>query len=198
MKADDGIEHSLTEPIHRYLRSLNDDKGDALHCFSIVPSTFNQDIKSYWSKFIVDRPSWWKSFFQNMVDLKILIQVNPLYWIVSGFALLLFYEKNLQILQMNGITICFCQTEITRHVVDLTLCSFYPIFMERQTIWSVLTMQKPNTVQHCTLWLLWWVWWVYRDTDEWIIICKSHMMYQVLLACTYSFFPKSRNQVRLP
>ena len=63
MKADDGIEHSLIEPIHIYLRSLNDDTGDALHSFSIVSSPFNQRIESYCSKFVSDRPGWWKSFF---------------------------------------------------------------------------------------------------------------------------------------
>ena len=30
---------------------------------------------------------------------------------------------------MNGITICFCQTETTRHREDLALCTFYDIFM---------------------------------------------------------------------
>ena len=59
------------EPIHIYLRSLNDDTGDALNFFSIVSSPVNQRIETCWSKFVVDRPSWWKSFFQDMVDLGI-------------------------------------------------------------------------------------------------------------------------------
>ena len=42
--------------IHIYLRSLNNDTGDVLNSFSIVPFTVNQRIESYWSKFIVDRP----------------------------------------------------------------------------------------------------------------------------------------------
>ena len=38
MKSSDGTKHSLTESVHIYLRSLNDDAGDVLHFFSIVPS----------------------------------------------------------------------------------------------------------------------------------------------------------------
>ena len=60
MKADDGTMHSLTEPIHIYLSSLNDDTGNALHSLSIVFSPVNRRIECYWSKFVVDRPGWWK------------------------------------------------------------------------------------------------------------------------------------------
>ena len=60
MKADDGTEHSLIKPMHIYLRSLNDNTGDALHSSSIVSSPVNQRPESYCSKFIVDRPDWWK------------------------------------------------------------------------------------------------------------------------------------------
>ena len=38
IKADDGNEHSLIEPMHMYLLSLNDDTCDALNSFSIVSS----------------------------------------------------------------------------------------------------------------------------------------------------------------
>ena len=71
MMADDGNKHSFIEPIHIYLSRLNDNTGDGLHSFSIMPSPVNQRIESYWSKFVVDRPGWWKSFFQYMVDLEI-------------------------------------------------------------------------------------------------------------------------------
>ena len=77
---------------------------------------------------VVDRPSWWKSFFQDMVDLGIFDPSEPA-WTVSGFVLLVFCEKNIQALQMNGIQICFCQTETLPHLADLTLYTFYPIFM---------------------------------------------------------------------
>ena len=65
MKADDGTGNSLIEPIHIYLRTLNYYTGDALHFSSIVSSPVNQLIESYWSKFVADRPGWWKSFFSG-------------------------------------------------------------------------------------------------------------------------------------
>ena len=70
-------EHSLTELIHTYLCSLNDDTGDALNSFSILSSPVNQCVESYWSKFVVDRPGRGKSFFQDMVDLKIFDTSEP-------------------------------------------------------------------------------------------------------------------------
>ena len=56
MERDDGTEHSLTEPIHAYLRSSNDDPGDAFYSFSIVSSPVNQLIESHWSKFVAYKP----------------------------------------------------------------------------------------------------------------------------------------------
>ena len=63
MRADHGTEHSFIESIKIYLRSFNDDTGNTLHSFSIVSSPVNQHSDSYWSKFFVCRPDWWKSFF---------------------------------------------------------------------------------------------------------------------------------------
>ena len=130
---------------------------------------------------------------------KNLIQVNPLYWILSGFALWLFYEKNLQKLQMNGITICFCQTKTTRHREDLTLCTTSSWnYRPHGQYWHCRNRRIYWFYQCCTLWLLWWVWWVCRNNDEWLkTIWKCHMMPQVLLTCTYIFRAKSRNTVRL-
>ena len=48
MKLDDSTEHTLIEPIHIYLRSVNHDTGNAFHSFSIVPSLINHCIESYW------------------------------------------------------------------------------------------------------------------------------------------------------
>ena len=39
--------------------------------FSITTSPLNQRIEAYWSKLRQDRPGWWKSFFQDMVDLEL-------------------------------------------------------------------------------------------------------------------------------
>ena len=47
MKADDGIEYALIEPIHSYLRNLNDDTGDTLDYLSTVFSPVNQRTESY-------------------------------------------------------------------------------------------------------------------------------------------------------
>ena len=46
MEKDDGTENSLIGPTHVYLRSFNDDTGNALHSFSIVSSPVNQHIES--------------------------------------------------------------------------------------------------------------------------------------------------------
>lgn len=67
IKADDGTEHSIIEPIHVTLRSMNGD-GDALNTFSVVTSPRNQRIEAYWSKMRQDRPGWWISFFKDLVD----------------------------------------------------------------------------------------------------------------------------------
>ena len=66
MKADDGTEHALIEPIHLYLCSLNRDQG--YNSFSIVTSPRNQRIESYWSTLQRDRIGWWRRFFQDLVD----------------------------------------------------------------------------------------------------------------------------------
>ena len=44
---------------------------DPLSTFSMTASPLNQRIEVYWSKLRQDRPGWWKSFFQDMVDLEL-------------------------------------------------------------------------------------------------------------------------------
>lgn len=73
IKSGDSTEHSLSESVNIYQRSLNDDTGDSLHSFSIVSSPVNQCIEYYWSKYIVDRPGQWKSFFEDTVYLEIFV-----------------------------------------------------------------------------------------------------------------------------
>ena len=63
--------HSLNPYTYVYVT------GDTLNDFSILSSPINQRIESYWSKYAVDRPGWWKSFFQYMVDLEILDPSEP-------------------------------------------------------------------------------------------------------------------------
>ena len=54
------------------VRRNDDDTGNAFQSFSIISSPVNQRSVSYWSKFVVDRCGWWKSFFQDMIDLEII------------------------------------------------------------------------------------------------------------------------------
>ena len=42
---------------------------DPLSTFSITTLPLSQRIETYWSKLRQDSPGWWKSFFQDMVDL---------------------------------------------------------------------------------------------------------------------------------
>lgn len=75
IKADDGTEHALIEPIHLYLSSLTEDSE--VNHFSIITSTRNQRIESYWSTLQRDRLGWWRRFFQDLVDLNLLDTDDP-------------------------------------------------------------------------------------------------------------------------
>jgi len=76
LKADDGTEHSLIEPIHIALRSLSNEEN-VLGSFSIVTSPLNQRIESYWSKLKQDRIGWWRRFFLDMMDLDMFDPSDP-------------------------------------------------------------------------------------------------------------------------
>lgn len=76
LKADDGTEHSIIEPIHITLRDLVGDEN-AVDSFSIVPSPHNQRIESYWSKLRGDRMGWWQEFFRDMIDLELFDPSDP-------------------------------------------------------------------------------------------------------------------------
>ena len=66
INADDGTEHSIIQPMHIYLSSLNSQRSidDALAAFKITSSPKNQRIESYWSCLRRDRIGWWKSFVE--------------------------------------------------------------------------------------------------------------------------------------
>ena len=66
IKADDGTEHALIEPIHIYLRSINEEEGIE-NAFSITTSPQNQRIEAYWSILQRDRLGWWKKFFTGLI-----------------------------------------------------------------------------------------------------------------------------------
>ena len=61
IKADDGTEHPLIEPIHICLRSINEEERIE-NAFSNVTSPQNQRIEAYWSVLQRDRLGWWKRF----------------------------------------------------------------------------------------------------------------------------------------
>ena len=76
LKADDGYEHSLIEPIHIALCDLSNDEN-IIGSFSIVTSPLNQRIEAYWSKLKQDRMGWWKRLFQDMLDLDMFDPSDP-------------------------------------------------------------------------------------------------------------------------
>ena len=49
ISADDGTEHSIIEPMHIYLSSLDSNESDVLKSFKIISSPKNQRIEAYWS-----------------------------------------------------------------------------------------------------------------------------------------------------
>lgn len=69
LKADDGTEHAIIEPMHITLRSL--DGPDALDSFSIITSPQNQRIESYWSILQRDGIVWWRTFLGEISDLEL-------------------------------------------------------------------------------------------------------------------------------
>ena len=69
LKADDGTEHSIIEPMHITLRSL--DGPDAFDSFSIITSPQNQRIEAYWSILQRDRIGWWRMFLNELSDLQL-------------------------------------------------------------------------------------------------------------------------------
>ena len=50
---------------------------------------------AYWSKFVVDRPGWWKSFFQDMVDLEIFYPSEPALLACIRFCFMSILRKEL-------------------------------------------------------------------------------------------------------
>ena len=76
IKADDGTEHSLIQPIHLYLGSVANPNVD-FNSFSIVTSPRNQRIEAYWSFLQRDKIGWWKRFFRDLFDNDMLSTDDP-------------------------------------------------------------------------------------------------------------------------
>ena len=75
IKAYNGTEHSLIEPMHLHLSVLN--ANLEMNHFRIITLPQNQRIELYWSVLQRDRLGWWRRFFQDLVDLKLLNTDDP-------------------------------------------------------------------------------------------------------------------------
>ena len=76
IKADDGTEHALIQPIHIYLASVANPNA-ASDSFSIVTSPRNQRIEAYWSLLQRDKIGWWRRFFRDLMDNDMLATEDP-------------------------------------------------------------------------------------------------------------------------
>lgn len=77
IKADDGTEHALIEPIHILLRNLDADDEEAMESFSIITSPQNQRIEAYWSILQRDRIGWWRRFLRDISDMDLFSNDDP-------------------------------------------------------------------------------------------------------------------------
>ena len=96
IKADDRTRHALIEPIHIYLRSINEEEG-IQNTFSITPLPQNQRIEAYWSILQRDRLGWWKRFLLDLSDNDMLDTSDPviLDCVRYSFIDLIRYDLNL-------------------------------------------------------------------------------------------------------
>jgi len=76
VKADNGTEHALVEPMHTYLRFV-DGRDGAVDSFSITTSPQNQRIEVYWSILQRDRIGWWRRFLGDLSDLDLFSADDP-------------------------------------------------------------------------------------------------------------------------
>ena len=95
VKADDGTEHSLVQPIHLLLRNT-DGSDPNLESFSIVTSPANKRIEAFWSILLRDKIGWWKRFFQDMVDLDLFSNDDPVLLEAIRFCFMQLLRKELK------------------------------------------------------------------------------------------------------
>ena len=95
VKADDGTEHSLVQPIHLLLRNIVGSDPD-FESFSIVTSPANQRIEAFWSILLRDKIGWWKRFFQDMVDLDLFLNDVPVLLEEIRFCFMQLLRKKLE------------------------------------------------------------------------------------------------------
>lgn len=96
IKADDGTEHALIEPMQIYLRSLSDDTENVASSFSITTSPQNQRIESYWALLQRDRIGWWRRFLQDATDVDILFTSDPVMLDCIRYCFMALIRKDLK------------------------------------------------------------------------------------------------------
>lgn len=94
IKADDGTEHSLIEPMHIYLRSLSGGQN-VNDSFSRISSPQNQRIESYWAMLQRDKIGWWKRLFSDLADLDMLDTLDPVLLDCIHFCFMPLIRKDL-------------------------------------------------------------------------------------------------------
>ena len=96
IKADDGTEHALIEPIHVSLRNIEADDDESIESFSIITSPRNQRIEAYWSILQRDRIGWWRRFFLELSDLDLFSNEDPVIVDCIRFCFMHLVRKDLQ------------------------------------------------------------------------------------------------------
>ena len=79
VRSDDGTENCMVAAVHTFLRSSHSDEDAGLGCFLTGRSTANQRIEAYWSHLAKDGPSWWINFFEDLCDLGLFIDSDPVH-----------------------------------------------------------------------------------------------------------------------
>ena len=67
-----------------------------LESFNIVTSPANQIIKFFWSILLRGKTRWWKKFFQNMVDLDVFSNYDPVLLDAIRFCFMRLLRKGLK------------------------------------------------------------------------------------------------------
>ena len=130
VKADGGTEHSLVQPIHLLLRNI-DGSDPYLESFSIVTSPANQKIEAFWSILFRDKIGWWKRFFQDVVDLDLFLNDDPVLLEAIRFCFVRLLRKELKEIASDWNVHIIESLPGPR--VDLTQCIFYHIFTTDKT-----------------------------------------------------------------
>ena len=112
------------------LRNI-DGSDPYLESFSIVTSPANQKIEAFWSILFRDKIGWWKRFFQDMVDLDLFSNDDPVLLEAIRFCFVRLLRKELKEITSDW-NVHIIET-LPGPRVDLTQCIFYHIFTTDKT-----------------------------------------------------------------